>query len=65
SNLVDWSPDWLDIDVTFGVQEMSLGQINHGWRLQAISGNRNTKRFYSKEAITDIGLRPKLVIKYH
>lgn len=61
---VDWSAGWLEFDVTAGVEAMTLGAENQGWRVVAISGNNNIKRFYSRESTVDEGLRPKLDITY-
>ena len=30
---VTWNPQWLDIDVTGGVQALSAGAASYGWRL--------------------------------
>ena len=60
----DWPPGWLDLDVTDSVQRMSLGTGNHGWRLQGVSGNGNTRRFYSRENSSYPQRRPKLTISY-
>ncbi|SER03155.1 hypothetical protein SAMN05421690_100634 [Nitrosomonas sp. Nm51] len=61
---VGWSPGWLDLDVTSGVQAMSVTGQNHGWRLLPVSGNSNTKKFASSEYETDPALRPILEIEY-
>lgn len=60
----EWPAGWMDTDVTPGVQAMSQGELNYGWRLMPVSGNKNTKRFYSSESTTDATLRPRLVIEY-
>ena len=62
---VGWDPQWLDIDVTTSVQEISAGVDNYGWKLFSISGNGNTKKFYSSEHATDPSLRPMLTVEYH
>ena len=59
-----WPAGWLDIDVTSGVQAISQGELNYGWRLIPVSGNKNVKRFYSRETMTDTTLRPRLTIQY-
>ncbi|MBN7798708.1 Ig-like domain-containing protein [Parahaliea mediterranea] len=61
---VGWSPGWLSIDVTAGVQAISQGASNHGWRLVPVAGNGNRKRYYSRETFEDTTLRPKLHIMY-
>ena len=58
------APGWLQLDVTPGVQAMSGGQQNHGWKLVPVSGNNNLKRFHSSEATADPTLRPRLTITY-
>ncbi|PID43373.1 MAG: hypothetical protein CSA52_02395 [Gammaproteobacteria bacterium] len=60
----DWSPGWVDFDVTEAVQAISNGDVNYGWKLGSISGNNNIKRFYSKEYDEAPALRPKLIITY-
>ena len=47
-----------------GVQAMSAGQANNGWRLVPVSGNANEKKFASREYAIDRTLRPKLVAQY-
>ncbi|ADJ28607.1 DNRLRE domain-containing protein [Nitrosococcus watsonii] len=61
---VGWAPQWLEIDVTAGLQAMSNGQTNHGWRLVPVSGNGNLKRFRSSDYTANPTLRPKLTIVY-
>jgi len=60
---VGFAPGWLAFDVTTGVQAMSSGQVNYGWRLLGVSGNSNEKQFASSEYATQ-SLRPKLTISY-
>ena len=60
---VGFAPGWLAFDVTTGVQTMSSGTPNRGWRLKGISGNNNEKRFASREYATQ-AQRPKLVVSY-
>ena len=61
---IGWSAGWLEIDVTVSVQAMSGGAANYGWLLDSQGGNRNLKRFRSREYAADPSLRPKLVIGY-
>ncbi|HEY9103473.1 DNRLRE domain-containing protein, partial [Chitinimonas sp.] len=59
-----WSPGWLTIDVTSGVQSMAQSAgSNFGWRLLGVSGNGNNKAFASREYATT-SLRPRLVVVY-
>ncbi len=61
---VGFSPNqWLNIDVTNGVQTMSAGAVNQGWLIDGVSGNNNLKHFNSRE-VANAGLRPKLSIRY-
>ncbi len=59
-----WTPSWLDLDVTSGVQVMSATGQNYGWRLVPVGGNSNTKKFASSEYDIDPTLRPTLEIEY-
>ena len=59
-----WSSGWIDFDVTDAVQAMSDGADNYGWKLVGVSGNRNTKQFYSGDYTGDSSLRPRLTIQY-
>ena len=61
---VGWTPGWLNANVTAGVQAMSTGTPNYGWRLVGVSGNSNYKTWWSREYTTNPTLRPKLVIQY-
>ncbi len=60
----DWSPGWVDFDVTEAVQSFANGDVNYGWKLGSIGGNNNIKRFYSREFTEAPALRPKLIITY-
>jgi hypothetical protein len=60
---VGYAPGWLSFDVTAGVQTMSGGMANYGWRLLGVSGNGNEKRFAARHYAT-LSLRPKLTITY-
>lgn len=62
SGSIGWSPGWVDIDVTSGVQEFSFGGTNAGWRIVSLGGTSNIKKFHSREA--DNGLSPRLTIRY-
>ncbi len=59
-----WSPGWLNIDVTGGVQAMSASGQNYGWRFVPVTGNNNTKIFASSEYEADPAFRPILEIEY-
>lgn len=61
---IGWSADWLEFDLTTSVQAMSSGVSNHGWRLGAISGNGNEKKFRASEYDANSAQRPRLVINY-
>jgi len=54
---------WLNIDVTSGIQAMSTGAANHGWLIDGLSGYNNIRHFNSRE-VANAGLRPKLSIRY-
>ena len=62
----DYNPQWLDFDVTSGVQAMKDGFENNGWRLIVSTNERlfNIKMFHSSEYTGNTALRPKLVITY-
>jgi hypothetical protein len=60
---VGYAPGWLNFNVTAGVQAMSQGSTNFGWRLRGLTGNNNEKRFASTENASQ-ALRPKLVVTY-
>jgi hypothetical protein len=59
-----WDPQWVSANVTAGVQAMSSGQPNNGWRLVRVAGNGNEKKFWSREYAANSTLRPKLVVQY-
>ena len=59
-----WDPGWVVLDVTGGVQAIAGGRSNRGWLLDAVSGNSNSKFFYSSEYTTNTSLRPLLTIRY-
>ena len=59
-----WNPGWVTFDVTSGVQAIASGRPNHGWALEAVSGNNNPKEFRSSEYTADLSLRPRLVVSY-
>jgi hypothetical protein len=59
-----WDPQWVSANVTSGVQAMSSGQPNNGWRLVRLGGNGNEKKFWSREYAANPTLRPKIVIRY-
>jgi hypothetical protein len=62
---VGWDPAWLTFDVTSGVQQMSAGEPNRGWKLTPVSGYiSGLKRFHTKEVVATPDLRPKLTIRY-
>ncbi|MDT3680098.1 MAG: DNRLRE domain-containing protein [Burkholderiaceae bacterium] len=59
------SGEWMDFDLTDGVQRLSNGASNLGWRLKPVSGyTSGLKRFYTSEYATDTRFRPKLRIRY-
>jgi hypothetical protein len=60
---VGWNPGWIEFDVTTGLQEVSSGRDNHGWMLEPLGGNSNTKRLLSSESSSQ-ALRPKLEVTY-
>ena len=64
SGSAGWTPGWMDIDVTSGVQAIAGGASNFGWRLVGTAGNNNLKKFHSSEYTTQPTLRPKLIINY-
>ncbi len=60
-------PQWLDIDVSETVRQMSLGNVeNHGWLIgSAGRNNEKVAKFYSREAGPGKArFRPKLTISY-
>ena len=60
-----WGSGWVEFDVTSSLQMMQSNGANYGWRIIRSAGDRyNLKRFNSKEFMTDVTLRPKLVITY-
>lgn len=61
---IGWSPGWLEFDLTESLQGMSAGNANYGWRVRAVSGNSNTKRFRSSEFNSAPDFRPRLVVRY-
>ena len=64
---VGYEPGWVGFDITAHVQALSNGvvAVNHGWRLQPVSGATSSlKRFHSSEYGADANLRPKLEITY-
>ena len=63
STNIGWNAGWLTIDVTSGVHAFAKGEVNAGWEIIGVSGNSNTKTFYSRESGT-AALRPKLEITY-
>jgi len=62
---VGWDPGWLAIDITSGLQAMSDGIPNYGWRLLGVSGNDNLIQFISRNDSADSTFRPKLTIVYY
>lgn len=59
------SNQWIEFDLTAGVQRLSNGASNHGWRLKPAGGYVSAlKRFYTSEYESDPRFRPKLVIRY-
>jgi len=62
---VGWDPGWLAIDITSGLQTMSDGIPNYGWRLLGVSGNDNLIQFISRNDSADSTFRPKLTIVYY
>jgi hypothetical protein len=61
---VGWEPQWLSVDVTNGVREMSWGEANYGWELVPVSGNSNAKKFHAREETADPSRRPRLTLTY-
>ena len=59
-------PQWLDIDVSEGVRQMSLGNLeNHGWLIGGANQNKKVAKFFSREAASrKAQFRPKLTITY-
>jgi hypothetical protein len=37
---------------------------NYGWRIVGVSGNNNTRKFYSSDYAVDPSLRPRLTVIY-
>ncbi len=62
--LVGWQPQWIAIDVTSGVQAMSDGEPNHGWKLIPIAGNPNVKKFHSRDTASEPSKRPRLIVSF-
>jgi hypothetical protein len=62
--LVGWQPQWISIDVTSGVQGMSDGEPNHGWKLIPIAGNPNAKKFHSRDTVSEPSKRPRLIVSF-
>lgn len=59
------SGQWLEFDLTDGVQRLSNGAGNFGWRLMPVSGYVSAlKRFYTSQYDTDPRFRPKLSVRY-
>lgn len=59
------SGQWLEFDLTDGVQRLSNGASNLGWRLKPVSGYLSSlKRFYTSDYEADPRFRPKLSIRY-
>lgn len=63
---VDFSSgQWIEFNVTEGVQRFSNGARNLGWRLKPAGGYvSGLKRFYTSNYETDPRFRPKLSIRY-
>ena len=59
-------PQWLDIDVSEGVRQMSLGNFeNNGWLIGDANQNKKVAKFFSREvASRKAQFRPKLTITY-
>lgn len=59
-----WPPEWVNFNVTAGITAVRDGRANHGWILEPISGNGNTKSFRSRDYVADPSLRPRLVVEF-
>ena len=59
-----FEPGWVEFDVTSAVGAIAAGRANHGWLLEGVDGNSNSKEFRSSEYGADPSLRPRLVIRY-
>jgi hypothetical protein len=60
-----WNAGWMSFDVTTRMQLISQGASpNYGWRIVGLSGNNNTRKFYSSEYAVDPTLRPRLTVTY-
>ena len=57
---------WLNIDVTPGVQAFSTGTPNYGWKVAYVSGGDTSKpkEFYSRDNTQFPTSRPKLTVTY-